>query len=154
MSYIHIAGDDTAPASVPKPALWLAFSLALATIGLAGAARLTHSGLLGERSTASAVASRSLVFSDRPDGSIGVYDVAHGVALPALPGGNGGFVRGALRALARQRRLAHVGPEVPFTLVRWSDGRLTLDDSATHNHLELQAFGPSNEAAFAALLSR
>ena len=94
------------------------------------------------------VATRALVFSDLPDGAVGVYDAGHHQTLPPLAG-SGGFVRGALRALARQRRLDAVGFDVPFYLARWPDGRLTLDDSATHNHLELRAYGTVNEAAFA-----
>ena len=97
------------------------------------------------------VASRALVFTDHPDGSIGVFDAQHQEQLDNVSG-TGGFVRGAMRALARQRRLAHVGPEVPFYLVKWSDGRLTLDDSSTQNHLELEAYGNENLASFEKLL--
>ena len=77
------------------------------------------------------------------------------------------FVRGALRALARERR-ADVGDNTagipdagsvttpvehaPFRLTRYTDGRLTLDDTTTGAHLELRAFGPTNAAAFAGLL--
>lgn len=154
MSYLHIAEDHNAPVGIPKPALWFALTLAVSTIALAAVARVSHAGLLGERPTAYLVATRALVFTDRSDGSIGVVDTAHRDAIVVLPAGNGGFVRGALRALARQRRIAHVGAELPFQLTRWSDGRLTLDDSATRNHLELQAFGSANEAAFAKLLDR
>lgn len=152
MAYLHV--EDEAPTvgnTIPKGALALAGAFALTVIALAGFARISHQGTLGELPHGVAVASRALVFSDRADGSIGVYDASRHQELAALTG-TGGFVRGALRALARQRHLAHVGPEVPFYLVRWSDGRLTLDDSSTANHLELQAFGSSNYEAFAALL--
>lgn len=155
MSYLHI---DEEPSSsnvgVPKFALGLALALAVLVIALAATARLTraHTGALGEQSTAKIVESRALVFSDLPNGSIGVYDVEHHQQMPPLTN-TGGFVRGALRALARQRMLARVGREAPFELTRWSDGRLTLDDSSTSNHLELEAFGSTNEADFAALLT-
>ena len=153
MTYIHVDEETTTGSSgVPRIALILAGGFAVAVIALAAVARIANKGTLGEETHAQAVASRALVFSDHPDGSIGVYDAQHQVELSTLTG-TGGFVRGALRALARQRRLASVGPEVPFYLVKWSDGRLTLDDSSTHNHLELKAFGSENEAAFDKLLA-
>lgn len=155
MSYLHIDEEPSASnVGVPKFALGLALALAILVIALAATARLTHAhtGSLGELSTAKIVESRSLVFSDMPNGNIAVLDVQRHEQLPPLTN-TGGFVRGALRALARQRMLARVGHEVPFVLTRWSDGRLTLDDSSTNNHLELEAFGSSNEADFAALMA-
>jgi putative photosynthetic complex assembly protein len=155
MSYLHIDEEPSANnVGVPKFALGLALALAVLVITLAATARLSHAhtGSLGELSTAKLVQSRALVFSDLPNGNIAVYDAEHHQQLPPLTN-TGGFVRGALRALARQRKLAGVGPEVPFALRQWSDGRLTLDDSSTNNHLELEAFGSTNEADFAALLA-
>jgi len=149
MSYVHIEEERGAEVAVPKAALTLAATLALLTIALAAAAR--HASRPAGAPGVRPVATRALVFSDRPDGAVGVYDAVRRESLPPLVG-SGGFVRGALRALARQRRLDAVGPDVPFYLARWPDGRLTLDDSATHEHLELRAYGPTNEAAFAALL--
>lgn len=152
MSYLHIDEETTTGNSaVPKGALILAGAFALTVIALAAVARLSNVGTLGQQSNAQMVASRALVFTDRPDGSIGVYDAQHQQQLDNVSG-TGGFVRGAMRALARQRRLASVGPEVPFYLVKWSDGRLTLDDSSTKNHLELDAYGKSNLASFEELL--
>lgn len=152
MSYIHVDEETTTGnGGVPKGALILAGVFALAVIALAAVARWSNIGTLGEQSSAHLVASRALVFSDRPDGSIGVYDAQHHQPLDAISG-TGGFVRGAIRALARQRRLANVGPEVPFYLVKWSDGRLTLDDSSTKSHLELEAYGNENLASFEKLL--
>lgn len=154
MAFIHIDEEVTqGNAGVPKGALIIAGAFAFLVIALSGIARLANTGTLGQQPTATAVASRALVFSDQPDGSVGVFDVQHQQQLEALPTGNGGFVRGAMRALARQRRLAHVGPEVPFYLVKWSDGRLTLHDSATANHLELEAYGTTNLASFEKLLA-
>lgn len=154
MSYIHIDEEvgNGGNAGVPKGALILAGAFALCVIAMAAVARVYKQGTLGQQITATAVASRALVFTDHPDGSIGVYDQANKQQLEALPGGGGGFVRGAMRALARQRRLAHVGPDVPFYLIKWSDGRLTLDDSTTGSHLELHAYGSANLASFEELL--
>ena len=151
MSYLHIEEEAGADVRVPKPALFGALTLALLVIVGAGAARHAQAHAAPSASLIRPVAARTLVFSDEPDGSIGVYDPVQRVALAPLPEG-GGFVRGALRALARQRRLGAIGHEVPFYLARWPDGRLTLDDSATRTHLELRAYGTTNEAAFVRLL--
>ncbi|MBC8089842.1 MAG: hypothetical protein H7Z40_21490 [Phycisphaerae bacterium] len=153
MAFIHIDEEVTkGNAGVPRGALMIAGAFAVVVISLAAVARIANTGTLGQQSSATAVASRALIFADQPDGSVSVFDLEHQQQLDALPTGNGGFVRGAMRALARQRRLANVGPEIPFYLVKWSDGRLTLHDSATANHLELEAFGSTNLAAFEKLL--
>ena len=152
MGYLHIDEEPNERAHVPTAALAIAGVFAVFTIALAGFARASDSGTLGASSQATPVMVRALLFSDRPDGSVGVYDARQNQELAPLEG-SGGFVRGALRALARQRRLADVGPEVPFYLIKWSDGRLTLEDSSTSNHLELQAYGSTNTQTFEALLS-
>ena len=151
MTYLHIEEEVIRRPGVPKAALAVAGTIAALTILLAAVARNSHAGTLGEQSNAKLVTSRALVFTDQPNGSIGVRDVSRNETLAPLTG-TGGFVRGSLRALARQRRISGVSPDVPFYLARWSDGRMTLDDSATHNHLELAAFGADNAAAFAPLI--
>jgi putative photosynthetic complex assembly protein len=100
------------------------------------------------------VATRTLTFLDREDGGVSVVEPTTGRSVAALPPGDGGFVRGILRALVRERRMNDVGSAPPFTLTRWADGRLTLDDSATGRRLELTSFGPANEAVFDSLLRR
>ena len=40
----------------------------------------------------------------------------------------------------------------PFRLTRWSNGDLTLVDPQTGQSVELGSFGPTNRAAFEALL--
>ena len=47
---------------------------------------------------------------------------------------------------------ASAAGHAPFRLTRYADGRLALDDPSTGAHVELRAFGPTNEAAFARLL--
>lgn len=154
MAFVHIDDEITkGNAGVPRGALIIAGLFAVTVIVLAGVSRLKQVGDLGQRSTATVVISRALVFSDLPDGGVGVFDVSHQQRLASLPAGGGGFVRGAVRALARQRRLAHVGADVPFYLEKWSDGRLTLHDSSTSSHLELEAYGSTNLASFEKLLA-
>jgi putative photosynthetic complex assembly protein len=98
------------------------------------------------------VHTRQLRFEDRPDGAVAVIDADSGRLLDTLQGEQG-FLRGALRALARERRLRAVGAEPPFELSARSDGRLTLTDPSTGQRLDLEAFGPTNAGVFARLLS-
>ncbi len=100
-----------------------------------------------------AVETRSIRFVDRTDGGVDVVDTADGsLAGRIAPGSLNGFVRGVMRGLARDRHLSHVGREQPFTLTRYANGALTLDDPSTRRHIELGSFGPTNRAAFRVFL--
>ena len=135
--------------------------LLLAAVLLIGGALLAVSALrvsgvdISTRSQAATVAERYLRFDDAPDGSIRVVDAGSTtpLVLQTVAAGEGGFLRGALRALVRSRRSAGVGAEVPFHLVAHADGRLTLEDPATRQRLALESFGPTNAAVFAQLLA-
>jgi putative photosynthetic complex assembly protein len=62
-------------------------------------------------------------------------------------------MRASVRGLAQERKRLGIGDAAPFVLTRWSDGRLSLADKAIKRRIELEAFGATNEAAFAALLA-
>jgi putative photosynthetic complex assembly protein len=98
------------------------------------------------------MASRQLQFTDRPDGAVLVTDAERGDSVGIVAPGTGGFVRGTLRGLTRERQLRHIGRETPFELVQAADGRLVLIDPATSTSIELAAFGPTNAEAFRAFL--
>jgi putative photosynthetic complex assembly protein len=93
-----------------------------------------------------------LQFEDRADGAVVVYDARSEQIAAVLAPETNGFVRGVMRGLARERRREDIGSGPPFMLTRWSDGRLSIEDEATHQRIELVAFGPTNFAAFARLL--
>lgn len=95
------------------------------------------------------VAERLLRFQDRADGAVVATENGAEVAVFQ---GEQGFVRGIMRSMARQRRGEGLASAQPFRLTAWADGRLTLDDVATGERLDLEAFGPSNAAVFATLL--
>lgn len=95
------------------------------------------------------VAERTLRFEDRADGAVVVREGADEVAVFE---GEQGFLRGALRGLARLRKMDGLDGTAPFRLAAWADGRLTLTDSATGERIELEAFGTTNAAVFARLL--
>lgn len=128
----------------------------LVGLTMAAVATLRISGTdLGSRSAAPVVAERELRFEDEPDGSVRVLDAradAAAAPLRIIEAGSNGFLRGALRALVRTRKLAGLGPQTPFRLVAHADGRLTLEDPATHERVDLESFGPMHAAAFAQLL--
>jgi putative photosynthetic complex assembly protein len=96
---------------------------------------------------------RDIRFADRADGAVVVSDARTGREIEVVEPGTEGFVRGAMRGLVRQRRLADIGPDVPFRLSIWPDGRITLQDMANDNTMELHAFGRTNAEAFLRLLA-
>ena len=94
---------------------------------------------------------RLLRFADMDNGDIGVVNAQDGSELARFSGEQG-FMRGALRAMARERKRRDIGPMVPFELHARTDGRLTLIDPATQMRLDLESFGPTNAGLFAQLL--
>jgi putative photosynthetic complex assembly protein len=100
-----------------------------------------------------AVEVRELRFEDGADGSVVVLDAVRGAEVARIEPGTGGFVRGALRGFARERRAHGVGSGPPFELRRIVDGRLLLVDPSTGREADLGVFGPTNSAAFARLLT-
>lgn len=100
------------------------------------------------------IATRDLRFEDRPDGAVAIVDARNGAVVALLPPGEGGFVRGALRGLARERRMHEAGgADVPFRVSVWEDGRLTLEDTATGRLVDLGAFGQTQVQTFARLVT-
>jgi len=67
--------------------------------------------------------------------------------------GEQGFLRGTLRALARDRRMRNLTSEAPFELALFKDGRLSIIDTLTGKGIDLEAFGPDNVAVFAKILA-
>ncbi len=99
------------------------------------------------------VETRDLRFTDRADGALVIDDTTRGTVAAILPHGtNNGFIRGALRGMARDRLLRGVGKTPPFRLTLFSDGALTLFDPSTGRNIELGSFGPTNKQSFADLL--
>lgn len=138
----------------PFPRLALVGAAALLGFAMLAAAgsRLTDIGTT-ELPPAEPAASRDLHFEDLPDGSLVVVTAAAERQLvDMLAPGGGGFVRGVLRGLNRDRKLRGIGPEEPYRLTRWRDGRLSLSDSATGMRIDLEPFGPTNIEAFARML--
>ncbi len=98
------------------------------------------------------VASRDLLFADQRDGGVLVTDAKTGQRVTLVEPTTGGFLRGIMRGLVREHRLNEQAAGTAFRLTHWADGRLSIADPTTGESFDLEAFGPTNEAAFAKLL--
>lgn len=144
--------DPFADHAVPRGPLLAAGSLAVIALIAAAVVRLTGIGATAH-TEAPITQERALRFADRTDGGVDVLDAASGRSVAVLEPGEGGFVRVTLRSLARDRKRQGIGAQPVFLLQTTADGRLTLEDSATGQRIDLKAFGPTNAGAFARLMS-
>jgi putative photosynthetic complex assembly protein len=136
---------------LPRVPLFAAAGLVVITFAAVAIVRLTGIGA-DAPPLAETVAVRELRFEDRPAGGVAVYDARDGALVEVLAPGGDGFVRGAMRSMARERRSHGIGAEPAFRLSAHADGRLTLEDLATGRRIDLAAFGPTNAGAFARFL--
>jgi putative photosynthetic complex assembly protein len=151
------AADDHSPPSS------LLLGIAVLLVGAMLLVVLARSGkveMLAPENTAPEAGSAAAIstavqlrFSDRADGAVVVQRAADGTEIAVLGEAGSGFIRGVLRGLARDRRMRGIDAMPPFELVRWSDGRLTLRDTATDRLIDLGAFGSTNLEAFAQLMA-
>lgn len=139
----------------PKLPLIAAIILVGASLAVVGGSSL---GLLGSPAAAAAEAettatptrSRDLQFFDREDGAVVVK--VSGAPDHLIERNSGGFVRGIMRGLTRDRGIRGIGKEPVFRLTEWSDGSLTIEDTGTGRSLNLSAYGPTNREAFEVML--
>ena len=140
----------------PKAPLIGAFMLVGASLLMVGAARLglietpASAAASAAQTTASPVITRDMRFHDLADGGIRVEVV--GQPDQAVAPGTGGFLRGVLRSMVRDRKSQGLGAEAAFRITEWSDGAVTIEDLATRHVLTLNAFGPTNRQAFIDLM--
>ena len=139
-------------APFPRGPLILAGTAIAIAIATAAVGRLT--GAADSKPTGSVFASRELLFQDRPNGAVAVYDAQHRSApIETIAPETNGFLRATVRGLAQQRLRQDASRDVPFRLTGWADGRLTLEDPTTGRRVEMEAFGITNETVFAHLLT-
>jgi putative photosynthetic complex assembly protein len=100
-----------------------------------------------------AVESLLLNFKDLPNGGVLVTNAETGKLVANVLPTTGGFLRGIMRALVRDHDLAQKPAGTSFRLTQWADGRLSIEDPATRESFELEAFGHTNEAVFASLFN-
>ena len=140
------AAARRAPELIPRRALITGGAVVLLT--LVGTAAVCWSGTGSAAADSAVVAQRLLRFEDLPDRGIAIVDHASGQELEVVHGEQG-FLRGTLRGLARERRLRGLTGSTPLQLLARADGRLTLADPSTGQHIDLESFGASNAAVFA-----
>lgn len=133
-----------------RPLLGVGLVILLVVLGTA-AARLAGMGA-PVLPAGAPLAARSLVFLDLADGGVLVRDADSQAEVTRLEPGSNNFIRGTLRALARERRQHEIGPGAAVRLAAWPDGQLTLSDPLTGRMLGLDAFGSTNRESFARLL--
>jgi len=136
----------------PRGALFGAAGLIGIAIVSASTARVTGVGTT-RMPNATPIIERQLRFEDRTDGAVVVYEGRTAQVVEVVAPGTNGFLRGVIRGIVRARKREAIGADIPFTLIRWSDGRLSLEDSSTGQRVSLEAFGMTNAAVFAHLLA-
>jgi putative photosynthetic complex assembly protein len=131
---------------IPRPVLWAAAAMMLATFVAATLSARLQPGRGSVEGPTTHL--RELRFADRADGAVIVLDATSGRTIEALHGEQG-FLRGVLRGLAQERRRRGLGSERAFLLMVGGDGRLALVDPATHRRIDLESFGRDQAAQFA-----
>lgn len=136
----------------PKPLLLAVGFLIVGSLLLAYWGRQTGIGRTQVEQSA-IVAQHELRLLPQGDGTIGVY-LTDGSLVQLLPIEQAGFVSGVLRGFSRGRSLAKIPADVPFALIRYADGQLVLEDTATRERVVLDVFGPTNAKTFVDLWLR
>ena len=139
-----------APDRFPRWILYFSAGIIVFSLISVGLIRITGNG--PDQLAAAPTVQRSLIFEDQKDGGVRVADGVSGQTLTVLYGEQG-FVRGALRALARERFSRGIGSSQAFDLIARVDGRVTLMDPSTGQRVDLESFGPTNTAEFARFLA-
>ena len=135
----------------------IGFGLLLAGI-IAAVAFFRYSGqepLAQVPEPANILEQRQLRFVDGGNGTVEVLQVRPGEAdtlIHLIEPGDGGFIRGVLRSMARARRASGISEEAPFVVIQLANGTVLLEDPATQQRIDLQAFGPASIEAFQVLL--
>jgi putative photosynthetic complex assembly protein len=97
---------------------------------------------------------RSLVFEPRVDGTLAVHVTQPNGQAKRIdyPSSSEGFVATMAKSLTRERRRFDVTATLPYQLSKYENGALILKDPVLGTEIRLEAFGPTNVGAFAALM--
>jgi len=135
------------PRAIMAASAVVVFALVATTVG-----RFADVGVTRISEQASPAMSRELRFEDQENGSLAVLAADEGHVIHVVEPGTGGFVRGVLRGLGRDRKLRGMDQDSVYRLTRWEDGRLSFTDTATGVRIDLEPFGPTNIESFAVML--
>jgi putative photosynthetic complex assembly protein len=139
---------------VPRLPLAWAFATVIAATALVAGARLVGFSPQQEIGSADILQSRLLRFEDAANGSVEIIDDPTGKIVAIAEPGTNGFLRGTLRGLMRVRKKGEVSYYAPYRLEQLSNGQLLLTDMASGMRLDLNAYGQTNAAVFAAFLPK
>jgi len=139
---------------LPKGALYGAFGLVLLTLVLVFADQAMDA-MRGEQTTTSPEVALRLSFETSADGDVTVFSAGEDDqrALTTLAADDSSFLRSVVGALLNKRERADIPADLPFDLIRWSDGTMILADPANGQYMPLNGFGRDNEAAFRRLFA-
>jgi putative photosynthetic complex assembly protein len=138
----HIPSKRLTPA-IPIAVRMVLLGLSLLVIGIFAA---RQAGLEVRQQDAPVVWKKDLRFADGEHGEILVFDTTS--QKIASFEGEQGFLRGTLRALARERKKRAISPDAAFELSGHADGQMVLRDPATGEAIHLASFGPSNAQVY------
>ncbi len=117
----------------------------LVTVGLAMPHR--HRALFAADAPGAPLqAARQLRFVELPHDDLAVSNAATGQRIALVPAGENGFLHGMVHGLSATRRRIGVDPARPYALSLYDDGRLVLSDPPTGTAIDIEGFGPTNEA--------
>ncbi len=138
----------------PTIALYAAGVIIVLAISAAAIGRYNtiHNGLQTTAIQEPVASYVDLKFDDSADGSVAVTDATTGRLILTIAPGEDAFIRAVLRSFVRDRTAQKLSHDVPFRLYRLVDTRLVIEDRATNKRINLRAFGPTQQAAFARLL--
>ncbi len=142
---------QTHESGVPRLALVAAMALVVFAFSAVAFGRYTGTGLV-LTPQASPAEVRELRFETKPGNAIVVKDNRTDRMVALLPPDKDGFIRGVLRGLVRGRAVNRATGAEVYALTRWSDGRLSIEDTVTGDRFDLNSFGVDNLEAFARLL--
>jgi putative photosynthetic complex assembly protein len=142
--------DDDAPPHVPRWAVIAAGCLMLGTLVLATASRFTTPTYKLPTATGPIMALR---FTQTAAQALVVQNAATGKQITIIAPSADAFLRTTLRTMIETRLADGYVRTAPFLLIPAAHNVLILDDPTTGEHIDLQAFGPSNSAQFKALMA-
>lgn len=134
---------------VPRWSLIAAGCLMAGSLVLATVSRLTAQPYALPAPTAPMMAVR---FAQTPTQALIVTNAATGRQITLIAPTADAFLRTTLRTMIETRTSDGITRTAPFLLIPAARDALVLDDPATGEHIDLQAFGPSNSGQFKALM--
>jgi putative photosynthetic complex assembly protein len=136
---------------IPRGAVIGAGLLIAATVALVGTAQISKvispPAHKAEPAVEDIAETRTVRFTEKNGEAVAAFDVTSGEKIVDLAQTDG-FVRVVLSSLAFDRNRMGKREEPTFTLTRWADGRISIEDMTTGIAINLGAFGEANKSVF------